>query len=262
MQISLIPQGFDMHIGNSLVICRSLKCFVTYSLKIKKWYIINILKRVLMKILVVGTGAVASVLVKFLSKDKEVKKIVCGTNDLVRAKEFIPKMSKVSLVKLDASIIKQIEKNAKGMNLIINASLPYFNENIMKVALNVGANYQDLCSELKDLKTPEQLKYHQKFTRTNLKALINTGIAPGITNLLAGMANDIFDKIDEIHIRLLEEQKTSEFIFTWSPEIALNVEFTQPALSFQNRKFKLVAPFSGVENYDFPKIGNKYVFNL
>jgi len=31
MQISLIPQGFDMHIGNSLVICRSLKCFVTYS---------------------------------------------------------------------------------------------------------------------------------------------------------------------------------------------------------------------------------------
>jgi len=42
MQISLIPQGFDMHIGNSLVICRSLKCFVTYSHINDKLDVLNI----------------------------------------------------------------------------------------------------------------------------------------------------------------------------------------------------------------------------
>ena len=42
-----------------------------------------------MKILILGTGAVASVASKFLSKEKKISQIVCASNNLKLGKEFI-----------------------------------------------------------------------------------------------------------------------------------------------------------------------------
>ena len=115
-----------------------------------------------MRVLLIGAGAVGSVISKLLSKEKSISEVICASNDLKRAKEFIDtKNSNVCLAKLDASNTNQVVKAAKGCDLIINASLPHFNEKIMTAALKVRVNYQDLCSRLKDLKTPEQLQFHK-----------------------------------------------------------------------------------------------------
>ncbi|MBU1202336.1 MAG: saccharopine dehydrogenase NADP-binding domain-containing protein [Nanoarchaeota archaeon] len=205
-----------------------------------------------MKVLLIGTGAVGCVLSKFLAKDKIISKIICASIDIKRAKKFIDtKNKKIKLVNLDASKKDQVIKAAKGVDVIINAGLPDFNENIMQAALKVKANYQDLCSHLKDLKTPEQLKYHEQFKKAKLTALINTGVAPGITNLLARDIADKLDSVNSIKIRILEEQKASEFIPSWSIQVTLD-ELSAPPLNYSNGKFRLLDPFEDFEEYEFP----------
>ncbi|MBW2995105.1 saccharopine dehydrogenase NADP-binding domain-containing protein [Candidatus Woesearchaeota archaeon] len=215
-----------------------------------------------MKILMVGAGAVASVASKLLSKEKNISKIICASNDLKRGKEFIDtKNSKIELKKIDASDKKQIARSARDVDLIINASIPYFNRNIMEAAIMSGKNYQDLCSYLYDYKTSEQLKFHNRFQKAKLVGLINTGIAPGVTNLLSAEIADRLDSISDIRIRLLEEQKSSEFIFAWSPEVALDV-LSAPPPTYKNGKLQFAERYGDVEEYQFPEpYGKRYIFN-
>ena len=216
-----------------------------------------------MKILIVGSGAVASVISKHLAKDPGVTEIICGSKDLERAKEFIDtSCGKIKLVKLDAAEIDEVAKTAKGADLIINASLPRFNENILEAALKAHANYQDLASELADLKTAEQLKFNERFQKERLVGLINTGVAPGIDNLLAKEGADKLDEVETINIRLVEEQQTSEFIFSWSAETALDVLTALPLL-YKNNEFVLSKPFGEVEEYEFLQpFGKRHIFTI
>src|SRR3989344_2112993 len=169
-----------------------------------------------MKILIIGTGAVARVICHFLSKEKNVSQIVCASRDQKKARQFIVPRRKISLRRLDASKIPNVVAAASGMNLIINASLSVYNEKILESALAAGVNYQDLCSHLAHLKTPEQLKFHEPFRRAGLVGMINPGVSPGITNLLARNAVDRLERVDEIKIRTIEEQTADELVFSWT----------------------------------------------
>lgn len=216
-----------------------------------------------MKILLIGAGAVSSVILRYLSKDKDVSEVICASKDTKRAREFINTSErKIKLVALDASNVQKIINRASGVNLIVNASLPRFNENIMEAALSVGAHYQDLASELVDLKNAEQLKFHKRFQGAGLVALINTGVAPGITNLLAREAADKLNVVDEIHFRCIEEQGANEFIFAWSAETTLD-ELTAPPLVYRNGKFVFTRPFEDSEEYEFPHpFGKRRAFSI
>jgi saccharopine dehydrogenase (NAD+, L-lysine-forming) len=215
-----------------------------------------------MKILLIGAGAAASVMSQYWSKDDEISGVVCASNNMLSAREFISESDKIKLVELDASNVDEIVDKARGANLIVNASLPRFNENILEAALCAGAHYQDLASELADLKTAEQLKFDDKFKQAGLTALINTGVAPGITNLLAREAADKLDEVGEIHFRCVEEQKASEFIFSWSAETTFD-DLTAPPLVYRNGEFAFTKPFEDCEEYEFPEpIGKRLAFSV
>jgi len=216
-----------------------------------------------MKVLIVGGGAVGSVIARFLDSEKSVKEIICGDKNPASAKKFLNlKSKKLSLVKLDATSEKQMLSASKDVDLIINASLPHFNPHIMNVAIKAGKNYQDLCSHLDKSHTPVQLQFDKQFKKENIVGLINTGMAPGITNVLAKTISDKFDSVDSIKIRTLIDPNSIEPIFAMSPEITLE-ESTSPALVYRNRKYKLVKQFKEAEYYEFPEpIGKRFVFSV
>ncbi|HIH11219.1 TPA: hypothetical protein HA241_03455 [Candidatus Woesearchaeota archaeon] len=111
------------------------------------------------KVLLIGTGAVGSVIATKLIQQKNISYIICADKKMIRN---VPKTTKVQYLQLDASQIKEVAAAAKKTNIIINASLPNYNIPIMKAALTAGVHYQDLCSHLLNLKTPEQLQFHMK----------------------------------------------------------------------------------------------------
>ena len=205
-----------------------------------------------MKVLLVGSGAVASVISKLLISDETITQIICGTNNLESAKEFIPTSAKLRLIELNASKKEDVEKVGENSDVVINASLPDFNEIILEAAFSVGINYLDLCSHLKDGKTAEQLKFQKRFEDKKLKAIINAGISPGVTNLLVAEAADKLDEVEEVKIRTIEEQKASELIFSWSPKVLLD-ELTASPLVYRNGEFAFLKPFAETDEYVFPE---------
>lgn len=217
-----------------------------------------------MKIFIVGAGGVASALCRCFEKDRNISSVACGSKDIKKAKEFIKTSKKIKLLKksLDASDVYRLTQVIRGFDLVINASLPEFNENIMRAALAAHVNYQDLCSWMLDYKTVEQLKFHNQFKSADLVGLINTGISPGITNVLAAEGKDKFEIIDDIRIITVEEQTARQLIFAWSPSVTL-LELTVPPLIYKNKKFAFVEPFSDGQEYEFPPpIGKRYAVNI
>ena len=174
----------------------------------------------------------------------------CGDRDPARARRFMS--GGAAPVRVDASRPADVAKAAKGADLVINAGLPDFNLKVMAAALSVGANYQDLCSRLQDLRHAEQLRFHARFRRAGRVALFNTGVAPGLTNLLAAELASGLDRTRAIRIRLLEEQDADEPVMSWSPRVIVD-ELASPPLVLRAGRFGNVKPFSGAETFVFPK---------
>ena len=212
-----------------------------------------------MKVLVVGGyGAQGSVICTYLARKPEVSEIVCAGRNLAKAKRLVErfKSSKVSTKKLDVTKQDELTNAAKGMDLVVNATVPKYNLIVMDSALKGGAHYQDLASGPTD--TPmdkfvsQQIERSPKYKDAGLTALINTGSSPGVTNVLARHAADKLDRVDEIKIRYTGMMETKEFISIWSPE-TMWADMAEEPFLYENGKLKRVPPFSDEEAYPFPE---------
>src|SRR5208337_1473776 len=103
----------------------------------------------------------------------------------------------------NARNLRGIVRAAKGCQLIVNASASVFNERVLRAALWLRAHYLDLSSHLtRNPFRSEQLRYEVRFIDKNRAALINTGAAPGLTNLLVKRAADRLDEVHSVRIYL------------------------------------------------------------
>lgn len=204
-----------------------------------------------MRIFVVGAGAVGSVLASMLTRGPGQHVVTCGDRDPARAKAFLAGVRGVGLVRVDASSDASVARAARGTDLVINAGLPDFNLAVMRAALRIGAHYQDMCSRLEDLRHAEQISLDGEFRRAGLVALVNTGVAPGLTNLLAADLAAQFDRPRAVRVRLLEDQDADEPVMSWSPRVIID-ELASPPLTFRRGRFGLTTAFADAETFAFP----------
>lgn len=202
-------------------------------------------------ICIIGGGAVSAVLIEQAIKDRAIKKIVCGTNNTARTKAVIPAHHKVRLKQMDAANHKDVARIARGAYVVVNASLPRFNIACMKGALAAGAQYMDLASELANLKTPEQYSLEKEFIRAGRLALINAGAAPGVTNIMVKDMTGRFEKLNAVHIRLLEHQIAERFEFSWSVPTTLD-DIASPPLVVKKGQPQFTKPLGDEEWFEYP----------
>ncbi len=202
-----------------------------------------------MKILIIGGGAVGSIAAKFLTESNDVEQVVLGDINPQKAKKFIIPHPKITLKTIDARDVAALTEAAKGMDLIMNASLSFFNENLIKAALAAGTHYQDFSSDTWQI---EQLKHHQDFKKNGKIALVNASAAPGVTNLLAAELANGLKRIEYVKIRLLEDV-SSEVPFTaWAKAIFFDQIYTKPVV-WEFDKLVTRNNFSEEEIYNFPE---------
>src|SRR6184192_3873749 len=202
-----------------------------------------------MRIFVLGAGATGSLLAQLLERQGHT--VWCGDRDPQRARRFLGKKSTIAVTEVNARNLRGIVKAAKGCQLIVNASASVFNEIVLRAALRLRAHYVDLSSHLK--RHPfkaEQFRYAKKFEEKNRVALINTGAAPGLTNLLVKRAADLFNEVEAVHIRLYESSESDDPISQWSPEVSFDEAVSHPQI-YRSGKFQLGKRFSEIEKFRF-----------
>ncbi len=204
-----------------------------------------------MRIFILGAGATGSLLAQLLERRSHL--VWCGDRDPARAHRFLGKKSIIPVAKVNARNLRGVVRAAKGCNLIINASASVFNEIVLRAALRLRVHYLDLSSHL--TRNPfkvEQFRYAKKFEEKRRTALINTGAAPGLTNLLVKRAAELLDEVYSVHIRLYESSKSDDPISQWSPEVSFDEAISNPRI-YRRKKFQFGKRFSELEKFRFPE---------
>ncbi|MGD8507194.1 MAG: saccharopine dehydrogenase NADP-binding domain-containing protein, partial [Candidatus Bathyarchaeota archaeon] len=142
-----------------------------------------------MKVLVVGAGGQGAPCASILSRDPEVSEIVLADINLELAKKVAGKIGsdKIATLRVDAGNLEDLLKASKGVNAIINLTLPRFNVNTMEAALKSGAHYVDTALGnliWRQLIEKKPLKFDDDFKEAGLTAVIGCGGSPGTTSVL------------------------------------------------------------------------------
>jgi saccharopine dehydrogenase (NAD+, L-lysine-forming) len=203
-----------------------------------------------MRIFVLGVGGTGSLLAQLLARQGHT--VWCGDRDPERARRFLGKKSGIEVRETNARNLWSIVRAARGCNLIVNASPAVYNEIILRAALRLRVHYLDLNSHLTRYPfRPEQFRFHKKFVAKNRVALVCTGAAPGLTNLLAKRGSELLDSVESIHFRLYESTESKDPISTWSPDVAYEAAISRPRV-YRNSRFKMAKRFGEPEKFRFP----------
>jgi saccharopine dehydrogenase-like NADP-dependent oxidoreductase len=202
------------------------------------------------KILLLGAGAQGSTVAKRMNEESNVSEIICADYDEKAINEMERTLDKTKALKLDAGKVENIVKAAQGVDLIVNALPLKFGENVLKAALEVKANYQDFAAgEFKDIDWMEGIKlmltqWSDRFKAHGLSALMSTGSAPGLANVITREAVEELDTCETIEIHVYEGIWANRFLpFWWSPEVALQ-DMSDPAYCYENGEILETEPFS------------------
>ena len=203
-----------------------------------------------MRIFVLGAGGTGSLLAQLLERQGHT--VWCGDRNPERARRFLGKKSTIEVVEANARNLWSIVRAGRGANLLVNASPAVFNKIILRAALRLRAHYLDLNSHLTHHPfRPEQFRFDKQFAAKNRAALICTGVAPGLTNLLAQRGAEMLDSVDSIHIRLFESTESSDPVSTWSADVAYDAAISRPRI-YRGGKFLLGKRFNEREKFRFP----------
>jgi saccharopine dehydrogenase (NAD+, L-lysine forming) len=203
-----------------------------------------------MRIFVLGTGATGSYLAHLLTRQGH--QVTCGDRDLDRARRFLGKKSAIPLVQVNARNLWGIVRAAKGSQLLVNASASVFNEIVLRAALRLRAHYIDLSAHL--MRNPfkaEQLRFDERFQEKNRVAVITTGAAPGLTNLLVARAAAMMDSVDAVYIRLYESIESDDPVSQWSAEVSFDEAISLPRV-VRHGRFRYGKRFGEPEKFRFP----------
>ncbi|MGD8505097.1 MAG: saccharopine dehydrogenase NADP-binding domain-containing protein [Candidatus Bathyarchaeota archaeon] len=214
-----------------------------------------------MKVLIIGCGEQGTGVAKYLVEKPDIDMVSLADIDIRKADSLAEdlKTSKVSTHRVNAANVEEILRVAKGVDVIVNAVVPRFNLPIMEAALRLKSNYVDMASGPPYV-IDEQLGQTEGWNEAGLTALINTGISPGVTNVLVSRAVDQLDSVEKVYIRsatkILPGTRVYEgkelFLETWSPETMWQ-DFMEPPVVFEDGKWKTVPLFGGEEIYTFPE---------
>lgn len=219
-----------------------------------------------MKVLIIGYGAVGSVLTKLLLKEKEVTEIICLDRKFFEELKNPKLQMHIFDIKDEVKFTEFLMK--ENPNVVINAAIPHFNKHIMQCCVKAGTHYLDMASfwdldPNPNAKVPykmEQLDHHDEFKKRGFLGLIEAGVAPGLDNVFAAEAASQLDEVDYIKIRMVEDTGSDEIFFSWNKDWLLDEIGSKPII-YENGKFKFVPNFGAEEEYEFPApIGKKKTY--
>jgi hypothetical protein len=203
-----------------------------------------------MRIFVLGAGATGSLLARLLVRQGH--QVTCGDRDPDRARRFLGKTSQIPIRQVNARNLWSIVKAARGSHLVVNCSPAVLNMIIMRAALRLRAHYLDTASHLSG--TPfkaEQLRFEARFRAKRRAAVINAGVAPGLTNLLVARGADLLNGLEAVQIRLYESTDSDNPVSQWSHDGAFDEAVSRPRV-YRHGRFRFGKRFGEREVFRFP----------
>jgi len=225
-----------------------------------------------MKILLVGVGGVGEALAVMAQDRPWLEKLVLSDMNLKRVREVKRKLrepKKFPVEPVDAGDKRAIVALARehGVDLIMNAVDPVYNEKIFEAAFQAGCVYMDMAMSLSRPHPADpyrqcgvklgdyQFERAEKWEKKGRLALVGMGVEPGLADVFARYAEKhLFDEIDEIGVRDGANLEVRGYEFAPNFSIWTTIEecLNPPVIWEKERGWHTTEPFSEPEVFDFP----------
>jgi saccharopine dehydrogenase (NAD+, L-lysine-forming) len=226
-----------------------------------------------MKVLLIGVGGVGEAIAITAKNQPWMQQMVLADYNLKRAKQVQKKLGshkRFPVEQVDASDKKQIVALAKkyGVDLIMNAVDPVFNEKIFDAAYQAGCHYIDMAMTLSSPHPTDpfhqcgvklgdyQFERAAKWEKKGLLALVGMGVEPGLADVFARYAaKHLFDEIDEIGVRDGANLQVRGYAFAPTFSIWTTIEecLNPPVIWEKDKGWFTTETFSEPEVFEFPE---------
>jgi lysine 6-dehydrogenase len=208
------------------------------------------------KVIVLGAGLIGKPLAVDLAKDPAFEVTVADKNW-----KQLESMSDIPVHKkhLDLTETYELKKLLNDFDLAVNAVPGFMGFKTLKIVIETGTDCVDLAFY------PENVLDLSEMAREKqVRVIADMGVAPGMSNLLAGYAAAQLDKVEKIDIFVgglpVMRQLPWEYKAVFSPTDVIE-EYTRPARLVENGKMVTKPPLSEIELIDFEKTGTLEAFN-
>ncbi|MBH75736.1 MAG: saccharopine dehydrogenase [Flavobacteriales bacterium] len=204
-------------------------------------------------IIVLGCGRVGRTICEDLSDNFSVSVADISNKNLEKLKS-----KKINKKNFDISNKSELANNIKDFDLVISAVPGFMGFNTLKTIIKEKKNVVDIsffpedCLKLKDLAI-----------KNNVSAIVDAGVAPGLSNLILGH----YDSLSKVNYYAcyvgglpVTKEKPFEYKAPFSP-IDVIEEYTRPARLYENSKIIIKEPLTEKEIINFESIGNLQAFN-
>ncbi|MBT6837414.1 MAG: saccharopine dehydrogenase [Bacteroidetes bacterium] len=210
-----------------------------------------------MKIIVLGSGLVGAPMAMDLAKDHQFQVSIADKSQTQL--DRVPTGFPIQKWVRDLSDTNQLKELVKDFDLVLNAVPGFMGFQTLKSIIEVGKDVVDISFFPED---PFQL--HQLALEKNVIAIMDCGVAPGMSYILAAYAAKKMDKCERIAIYVggLPKIRIQPFEYkaVFSP-IDVIEEYTRPSRFKQNNEIVIKPALSDLESMDFDGIGTLEAFN-
>ena len=212
-----------------------------------------------MKVVVLGAGLMGKEVVRDLVAGEKVEKIILADVAPEKAHEFVAALGteKVEVVELDATRDDVLREVMSRGDVVVNALFYAFNERVARAAIDIGVHAVDLGGHIGGV-TENILNLSEEAAAKNVTIIPDLGVAPGMTNILAGYGATKLDQVDSIKLYVggipTEPKPPLQYTQVFSLEGVFD-HYTEPSKAIQKGKLTEVESLTGVEPIYFDEFG-------
>lgn len=160
-----------------------------------------------MKYLVIGVGAIGTVIARDLAKAENTEEVGLGDINLEFAQELEAEIGpKSKAIHIDIYDEEILHNAIKDYDVVINATGPFYKtaQYVLEACIAEKIDYVDVADDSAAVKL--LLNYDDQCKAAGITALICQGVSPGTTNILAALGSKQLDETDTIHTNWIVSQ--------------------------------------------------------
>ncbi|MBK7632198.1 MAG: saccharopine dehydrogenase NADP-binding domain-containing protein [Ignavibacteriales bacterium] len=210
-----------------------------------------------MNVLVLGCGLVGRPMAIDLANDKTFNVTVADISK--KNLDRIPNNLPIKKIEKDISNPNQLKSLLKDFDIVLNAVPGFMGFNTLNEIIKAKKNVIDIAFFSEN---PFELDDLAK--QNNVTAVVDCGVAPGMSNILIGHVNSLLDRTENILIFVgglpVVREYPYEYKAGFSP-IDVIEEYTRPARYIENGKLVIRPALSDPELLNFDEVGTLEAFN-
>ena len=209
------------------------------------------------RIAILGAGRVGHAMALDLAKD--VRFDVHVYDRSAQALDALSGNPRISGTQADLSDAAAVAAAARAADLVINAVPGFLGFSVLRSVLEAGKNAVDIAFFPEDPFELDDLAKSKGVT-----AIVDCGVAPGMSNLLVGHVDSLLDETHRVQIYVgglpAVRHWPYEYRAVFSP-IDVIEEYTRPAHIVANGQLVVRPALTEIERLDFPVVGSLEAFN-